>query len=375
MRPILYMSILGLLAMMVIFVPLSLAASEVELQDTQTNPVLDTDAESDDPDDDSISTANVIGAIVTALSAAAINIAFLFQPVREWVARFLPKPQAPAPARAQPTPMLMPTLNWDDDAPPPNPAPDGSAIGPEDHGANGGFRPDSMMHMWAGILAMTFLAFQLMSFFLADGLSGLAEGIAVDYSVLIANFIPLLLIPLMGVGLFIRRSPAQVLQRLGLTKLTWQGLLVSLGATVFLILFVFTVSILWQLVVSEETYQRQTEASEALAASVDEPGLAFTVAFTAGVGEEIAYRGALQPIFGFWFTTIFFVLSHTQYALTPATLIIFAVAAVFGLIRKYFNTTAAILTHFLYNFTLLMLSLAGQQLEPESWLVLLLTIV
>ncbi len=366
LRPVLYVSITGLTAMMVLFVPLTLAASGIELENTDTTPMIETDADEENTDT-SLSTANAVGAGVVALSAAAFSLVFMLAPVRRWAARYLPTPPPDASPTAASTSM-MPTLNWDDDAPlmtentPQAPAPPSDA---------GGFRPDSMMHMWAGILAVLFLAFQLMSLFLSDGLSGLAEDIAVDYDVLIANFIPLLVIPLLGVGLFIRRSPGQVLQRLGLTQLTWQGLIMSVVATFFLVIFVFVVSVLWQLTVSEESYQRQTEASEALAASIDEPGLAFTVAFTAGVGEEIAYRGALQPIYGFWFTTVFFVLSHTQYALTPATLIIFVVAAVFGLIRQYFNTTAAILTHFMYNFTLLMLSLAGQELQPEGWLMFL----
>jgi membrane protease YdiL (CAAX protease family) len=79
-------------------------------------------------------------------------------------------------------------------------------------------------------------------------------------------------------------------------------------------------------------------------------GLAFLLAATAAVGEEIAFRGALQPVLGFLPTAIIFAMTHIQYTLTPAWLIIFGVALAFGWIRKHYNTTVSILTHFLYNF-------------------------
>jgi hypothetical protein len=123
---------------------------------------------------------------------------------------------------------------------------------------------------------------------------------------------------------------------------------------------------IWEALVSPETFKEQTEASDALAASVTSIGLALTVALTAGIGEELAFRGALQPIFGFWFTAVMFVISHSQYTLTPAYLIILVVAIGLGLIRKYYDTTTAIFTHFFYNLTLLILTLS--ETDTESWI-------
>ena len=75
------------------------------------------------------------------------------------------------------------------------------------------------------------------------------------------------------------------------------------------------------------------------------------------MGEEIALRGSLQPIFGFWWTAILFSLVNIQYSLTPATLIIFGVALGLGWIRRRYNLYAAITAHFLYNFVQLLLAL------------------
>ena len=124
----------------------------------------------------------------------------------------------------------------------------------------------------------------------------------------------------------------------------------------------------WMGVVSEETYEEQTEASEALAESVSSLGIAFLLAATAAIAEEIAFRGALQPVIGFWPTAIAFALTHAQYTLTPATLIILVVAIAFGWIRNRYSTTAAILTHFLYNFIPLALSLSVVEEGSLWWL-------
>jgi membrane protease YdiL (CAAX protease family) len=97
-----------------------------------------------------------------------------------------------------------------------------------------------------------------------------------------------------------------------------------------------------------------------LSNSLNTLSAAFVLSLTAALGEEIAFRGALQPIFGLWPTTILFALIHIQYTLTPATLIIIAVGLGLGWLRRKFNTTAAILGHFLYNFMLIALALYGR---------------
>ncbi|MBN2304887.1 MAG: CPBP family intramembrane metalloprotease [Anaerolineae bacterium] len=144
------------------------------------------------------------------------------------------------------------------------------------------------------------------------------------------------------------------------------GIVSAVLLTIALIIFVAAASMVWMTMVSDETREDQTQASEALADSVNTLGLAFLLAATAAVGEEIAFRGALQPVFGFWPTAIIFALTHAQYTLTPAWLIIFGVAVGFGWIRQRYNTTVAILTHFLYNFALLSIALSVPEETGET---------
>src|SRR5690606_26208801 len=122
-------------------------------------------------------------------------------------------------------------------------------------------------------------------------------------------------------------------------------------------IFVFIVSAVWFALVSPEQFQEQTAASEQIAAAFGTLPLAFFLAITVALGEEILFRGALQPVFGLWVTSIYFALLHTQYTLTPASLTIVVVALGFSWLRQRYSTTAAITAHFLYNLVLLALPL------------------
>jgi membrane protease YdiL (CAAX protease family) len=123
---------------------------------------------------------------------------------------------------------------------------------------------------------------------------------------------------------------------------------------------VYALSILWQLLLPPDVIEQQTELSGLIADNIETLSTAFWVAFTAAIGEEIAFRGALQPIFGNWLTSAVFALTHTQYAFTPALGIIFVVSLGFGWARQRYNTTVAIVAHFVYNFALAALVVFGR---------------
>lgn len=234
-----------------------------------------------------------------------------------------------------------------------------------------GFDPGSLVHMLALILIIYMLGIQAINFILSDGLAGVAEGFEGGLSAwdLIINGLPLIVIPVLGVGAGMRRSWRAVIDRLALGWPSIEGLLVASGVVLGLFFFVATVSAIWMSMVSEATYEEQTQASEALASSVTTVGLAFLLAAVASITEEIAFRGALQPIIGFWATAIVFALTHMQYTMTPATLIILGVALGFGWLRRRYNTTIAIYAHFVYNFVPLALSMAvpDEMLESVYW--------
>ena len=81
--------------------------------------------------------------------------------------------------------------------------------------------------------------------------------------------------------------------------------------------------------------------------------------FCAGVGEEILFRGAIQPLLGIWPTAIIFVLLHgyiniTQYSTTVYGVFLVFVAAGFGYLDNSFGILAPIVAHFVFDVVMFM---------------------
>jgi membrane protease YdiL (CAAX protease family) len=77
------------------------------------------------------------------------------------------------------------------------------------------------------------------------------------------------------------------------------------------------------------------------------------IALAAGIGEELLFRGALQPLLGVWATSALFVLAHTRAyrfnTLNGRVLFqacgIFTVSVVFGFLALYAGLVTAIIVH------------------------------
>ncbi|MBN8595367.1 MAG: CPBP family intramembrane metalloprotease [Anaerolineae bacterium] len=229
---------------------------------------------------------------------------------------------------------------------------------------SGGFNPLSQVHIAGVGLMMLLLVITIGQLAFLGGLSGLAtqfEQVTVGVQDLIFQMVLFIAVAFLAIGFAIRRNLTDSLQRLGLrlptlSDVAW-GVAVGLGLYGVLIVLVTA----WSALVPPEVMAEQTAASELLARSFNTLPLAFAVAFTAAVGEEILFRGALQPIFGLILSSVYFVLVHIQYTLTPATLIILVVSLGLGVLRKRQSTTACIIAHFVYNFVQLALAVFAVQ--------------
>lgn len=311
------------------------------------------------------------GAFAVSALAVGLSLALLYPPVRAQAARLFPRYEKekhdapPVPPEAyqpgltpQPegTPLFPQMLNYYTSEGSPAPLVPAEPAAPDRPSGRPawvrGFNTASMVHLVALLVCIQVFASQMSGFILGGGLEGVAEEFEGGISgwSLLLNTLPVIVLSLMGVGLGVRRGWRATARRLGLEALTVEGFFVAFGVTIVLFIGVLTVTAIWMALVSDETFDEQTEASNALADSVSTLGLAFLVAATAAIGEEIAFRGALQPVFGLWPTALLFAATHAQYTLTPASLIILGVALAFGWIRLRYNTTVAIMTHFMYNF-------------------------
>lgn len=223
------------------------------------------------------------------------------------------------------------------------------------------FEPQSPVHITAIVLALGLLVYTLAGLTLSGGLQGMAEQLeqsgGVGLGETLLNQALWVLMALLGVGLFIRRTPAQAADRLGLRWPTAGDIARGLGAGLGLVVVVYAFAALWAAAVTPEQLVQQTAASEAVARSFGTVPVAFAISLAVAVGEEIFFRGALQPVFGIWLTTAFFALLHTQYTLTPAALGIVLVSLGLGVLRQRHGTATAIVAHFIYNFVQLVVAI------------------
>ncbi len=169
-------------------------------------------------------------------------------------------------------------------------------------------------------------------------------------------------IALLGVGWYTRRSTTDTRRRLGLERPTRHQLRIGLVWIMALVFLQSIAGIIWTLLDSSQAELLQGISSELLG-DIDTLAEWLLLAAATGIGEELMFRGALQPVFGIPFTSFLFASAHIQYGITPITLVVFVIGVILGLIRRQYNTSTAIFVHAGYNFVLGLLSLLALQAE------------
>ena len=165
---------------------------------------------------------------------------------------------------------------------------------------------------------------------------------------------------ILAVGYGISRDLPSALQRLGLVRPSLR----QVGAAVLIALLLvgavqligMGIAWLWGLLgwpVSDD------EAFSQLIGFAINPLGAVVIGVTAGLGEELAVRGVLQPRLGLLLSNLFFMSLHALQYGWDALLIVFVVGMVCGVVRKRSNTSTAAIVHGVYNFTLIMLAVSG----------------
>lgn len=160
---------------------------------------------------------------------------------------------------------------------------------------------------------------------------------------------------IVAVGYGVRRNLSATLTRLGLVRPTWRQALAALGLAVALVLLAQVLDLgitwLWDMLGWPRT---NAEAFGELLAFAANPLGAVVIGITAGLGEELAVRGVLQPRLGILLSNLFFTSLHAFQYNWDALLVVFVVGVVLGLVRQRSNTTTAAIVHGTYNFLLVM---------------------
>ncbi|HQY31005.1 MAG TPA: type II CAAX endopeptidase family protein [Thermomicrobiales bacterium] len=158
-----------------------------------------------------------------------------------------------------------------------------------------------------------------------------------------------------AVGYKIDRTWPQVEERLGLihptaTGMKWAGVVV---------VFAFVVSAIGSQLtaLTNATYADEINKSlDVLTGSAPTWIAAPVIGLSAGIGEELLFRGAIQPRYGIIPTALLFALLHNQYGFSFVTLSTFLLGCALGWLAQRYGTTHAIIAHTVYNTLAVLLS-------------------
>ncbi|HYP60642.1 MAG TPA: CPBP family intramembrane glutamic endopeptidase [Thermomicrobiales bacterium] len=216
----------------------------------------------------------------------------------------------------------------------------------------GDFDPDDPVHMLgSGIFlgAIGFLGGQLISAPAPDQVSSF------DVGPIVIQGIFFVALAVVSVGYHVDRTWPQVRDRLGLVRPTLAGTGAALGAVVVAFIISGIASELTR--ATNEKYANEINRSlEVMTTSSPSYIAAPLIGLSAGIGEELLFRGALQPRYGIIPTSILFALLHSQYGFSFITLGTFLLGCLFGILAKRYGTTHAIIAHALYNTVAVLIS-------------------
>ncbi len=196
------------------------------------------------------------------------------------------------------------------------------------------------------------------------GLEGFAEtAVSTPLTDFVLQQLLFILLAGLGVGFLVRRRLPALGKRLGLERPSWAQIRFGLRWILILLAVQWAAGFAWA-VANPDQSELLGGINDILLGNFDTLGEWIVVALGAGIGEELLFRGALQPVFGLWFTSILFAIAHIQYGMTPISLLIFAISLALGYIRRRSSTTIAIFVHAGYDFILGLFYLLAIYLEP-----------
>jgi hypothetical protein len=163
---------------------------------------------------------------------------------------------------------------------------------------------------------------------------------------LVSQLLGEIAVALAGVGWLVRRRWRETLERLGLgaVRPAHAGIIVA-GLAGAIGINAAMESL--QHAAFPALWQQDQEVTRLIAGKMPVWTM-LLLGLSAGFGEEVTLRGALQPRLGIVLTALFFACGHVQYSWW-GMLTIGLLGAMLGLVRRQANTTAAIVVHGLYD--------------------------
>jgi membrane protease YdiL (CAAX protease family) len=161
-----------------------------------------------------------------------------------------------------------------------------------------------------------------------------------------SSLVGFVILALGSTGFLIQRDLRQTLRRLGLGPVRLEHLGIA-GIGVFGLFVVNSFAEWMQHSYFPRWYEEDQRINTLIAGQLTGPQ-ALLLGLSAGIGEEISMRGALQPKLGLVLTSLLFAGLHVQYSWFGVG-VIAMLGFTLGWIRRRTNTTVAILVHAAYD--------------------------
>lgn len=171
---------------------------------------------------------------------------------------------------------------------------------------------------------------------------------SVDNSYLVVQVAAYIALAYAAVGLGFRRTLAAATERLGLIRPSRKTIALAVGF-VGLALVISAIASGLTAAIQPGVSDKIQQSLQNMTADVQNPIGAVILGLSAGIGEEIFFRGALQPRFGIGLTSVLFAVLHTQYGFSMTSVGILGIGIMLGYERKKYGTPASMTTHAIYN--------------------------
>lgn len=168
----------------------------------------------------------------------------------------------------------------------------------------------------------------------------------VDMNALLTQLAGEVVLALAAVGLWVKRDRRETARRLGLGPMKGRDFLVALIGLIAVIAVNYGMEWL-QRERFHDLWLTDQATTKLMVGQMSVAG-ALVLGVSAGVGEEVLVRGALQPRTGVVWAAVLFAAGHVQYTWF-GMLTILLLGLSLGLVRRWSNTTAAIVVHVVYD--------------------------
>lgn len=220
-----------------------------------------------------------------------------------------------------------------------------------------GLRPRAPISWLALSLFLLALAHNLAP---ASGTSSVADSVARPQTTsdLVAGQVPFVMLAIASVGPGVRRGARETLERLGLLPLRPWWWLLGIAAGVAVVKGGGHVYDLVNSFTPADCRLQQQRVFQHLAGPARHWYGQLAIGIAAGTGEELLFRGALQPRIGILLASLLWASFHLQYTChglpSASNLYILLLGLVFGVLRTWFGLGTSIAAHTAYDVTILL---------------------